>query len=228
MKHFLTALIVLFSLSLPLSAVHAETEKAALGQANVSIEVKDGVYFVTEQIKLLHPVHVPDGRLEHTLSKINRVQADNVAFTADHQELKIEEQDEGALKKVFVQIPDIQSDAFDYSITYQVTLPAGEYTVPLFVPMYAPEKSENAVDISFQAPDGMVVQQNSFPIVNVKNQSHIESKMINLPSHVSYIYGDHAPFLNSHSVISAVTLLILFLILWVWATVERKNARREA
>ncbi|MGE7269890.1 hypothetical protein ACQKK5_00380 [Brevibacillus panacihumi] len=228
MKRFVMALVAVFALTLPLSAVRAEEGKAMLGKADVSIEVKDGVYFVTEQIQLLHPNHAPDGKLEHTISKLNGVSAENLRIATGNEDLTFEEQDGDALQKVFVQMPEAGSDAFDYSISYQVALPDGEYKLPLFVPMYAAEKGENLVHISFQAPEGMVVQPNSFPIVIENNQNRVESHMINLPSHVSYLFGDSAPVVNSHTLISAVTLVILFLILFVWARVERRNAQRGA
>ncbi|MED2009506.1 hypothetical protein P4V39_15715 [Brevibacillus borstelensis] len=228
MKRRGLAFLFVFLLTMPCAAVYADAQKATLDQVNVQIEVKDGVYTVQEHVTLQHPSAVPDGLLEHTFSHINGVKTEGMKFIAGGQELGTEIKDGEAMDRIFMKVPAESSDALEYTIEYQAEVPKGEYALPLVVPMYAVGKSENRVQISFQAPAGNVIQANSFPVVNHSGQDHVTSNMVNIPSHVSYIYGTEETVFHSHNLISAVTLLVLVGILVGWAAVERKNARKGA
>ncbi|MEJ8543917.1 hypothetical protein [Brevibacillus borstelensis] len=228
MKRRGLAFLFVLLLTMPGAAVYADAEKATLGQVDVRIEVKDGVYAVQEHVTLQHPSAVQGGKLEHSFAHINGVKSESIAFLAGEQELGAEIQSGEVMDRIFVQFPAESPDVLEYTIKYQAEVPKGEYALPLVVPMYPVEKSENRVHISFQAPEGNVIQPNSFPVVNHSGQNQVTSSMVNVPSQVSYIFGTEETVFHSHNLISAVTLLVLVGILVGWGAVERKNARKGA
>ncbi|USG67119.1 hypothetical protein NDK47_07455 [Brevibacillus ruminantium] len=228
MKRRGLAFLFVFLLTMPCAAVYADAPKASLDHVDVKIEVKDGVYAVQEHVTLQNPSAVPDGKLEHTFSHINGVKSGNIKFLAGGQELGTEVQGGEAMDRIFIQLPADSPEVLEYTIQYQAEVPQGQYALPLVVPMYKVEKSENHVQISFQAPEGNVIQANSFPVVNHSGENHVTSNMVNVPSHVSYIFGTEETVFHSHNLISAITLLVLLGILLGWGAVERKNARKGA
>ncbi|WNS75778.1 hypothetical protein RRV45_01635 [Bacillus sp. DTU_2020_1000418_1_SI_GHA_SEK_038] len=226
MKNLILAIgsVVLFAFSF--SVVQAEEVKPTIEKANVEIEIQDGDFAVVEHIKLLNPSSIADGKIEHSFAKIHDLKPENVEITsADHQVLKAEIQEGETLDRVFIPVPNNFTDSFEYTIKYTVSK-SDDFKLPLFVPLLPGESNENNVTISFQAPEGTFVQKNSFPIVK-EAKNHVENKLSNLPSHVNYVYSTNPTIFHSYNIISAITIIVFFIILGVWARVEKNNAKRR-
>src|SRR5699024_6349947 len=112
-------------------------------------------------------------------------------------------------------IPDNQDSDFSYQISYKTHLEPDEFTTPLFVPEFSSMGEENVVNINFKAPEGMIIQQNSFPIIKGETGNQDATYLMNLPSHVKYVIDTDKNVFNSFNLIGWGTLVVFGLIVFV-------------
>jgi hypothetical protein len=221
----LFGLIYIFSASM----VSAGEVKPSLQSAKIDIKVGDNhTYQVIEKLKIVNPSGAEGRTITHTLSKIKNLKAEKLIFEVDGQEVEATVNEGKTLNKVSFSLPESVGDVLEYTISYSVQLPEEEFIVPLVVPMYASAGNKNIVQISFEAPNGQIIQKNSFPVVIKAESSEVVSNMMNIPTHVKYIYSSSPSSVNSHTIISGLSLLILLLVIGTWVKVERKNIQGVA
>lgn len=164
--------------------------------------------------------------IEHTLSFINQVQPENVSFTANGEELTFSMEETRTLARYALEIPDGVIGDFSYQITYSTKFNQGDFNIPIFVPQYPALGSDNVVTIHFQTAEDKVIQGNSFPILKKNGGNEVTSYLMNLSSHVKFVVGDKKNPFHSFTYYSWGSLIVLFLIIFIWIRSELKTAKK--
>lgn len=227
MKKIAMIIVVVLSLfSFQLTGQAAEEAPKFLDKADISVTSNGGSdYDIKQVISLKGEGDFSSNQVEHTFSHINGITADNVAFTFNGEALSFTTEEDESLTRYFITIPEGVSDQFDYEISYTLTVESGDFSTPLFVPMHAAHGEENVVKIDFTTTEENIVQRHSFPVLKKAEDNQVTSYLMNIPSHVSYIFGPEKSFFNSHTIISWASILILLAIVFVWIRSELKKSK---
>lgn len=227
MKKIVRFLFILtLLLSIHISVYAADPAIHTLEKAQISI-TSDGStnYDILQTISLSGEGDLNGLQIEHTLSKINQISPENLVFVSDGNELDYVTEEEESLVRYFVIIPQGYSDTFNYEISYALTLEEGTFTTPLFVPMHPAAGKSNVVQIEFQTTEENIVQRNSFPVLKKSVDNQVTSYLMNVPSHVNYIFGPEKNIFNAHNIVSWTAILILLSIIIIWIRSELNNNR---
>lgn len=198
----------------------------SLEKADIEIS-SDGTggYSITQKIQLSGEGPTQNNQVEHTLTRINDITPINLQFIHNGEELDYTVKEENSLARYFLQLPEETKGSFEYQIQYELKVEPGVFTTPLFVPIYPAEGQNNVVTIDFETTQENIIQRNSFPILKKPENNQVTSYLMNIPSHVNYIYGHERNILNSYNVISWVSIFILLGIIVIWIRSELKNSR---
>lgn len=204
----------------------AETVDKSLEEAHVLI-ISDGAenYDIKQSISLIGEGDFSGQVVEHTFSTINDMIPENLQFIANGNPLEYTIEEFDALTKYFVSIPDGISENFDYEVNYSLSVENGDFRTPLFVPIHAAEGEKNIVTIDFKTTEENMVQRNSFPVLKKSEDNEVTSYLMNIPSHVTYIFGTEKNIFNSHNIYSWTAIFALLLIVFVWIRSEIKTTR---
>jgi hypothetical protein len=221
------AIIVFLFFSVPTS--FAAESLTMLKTADIQIKSSTGkTYQIVESVTLTNAENIQEGVISHTFSNLEGNKLGNLVVTSGGQELESEWEEGDALSKLKVNLPDNASSEFTYEIQYQLKLQEGSYTTPLFVPMYPTAGNENVVHINFTAPEGEQIHKNSFPVIIDEVENEVESSIMNIPSHVKYVYGAGVSSLNVFNIVSWGVILALFVIIATWFTAEINKKKGAA
>lgn len=221
---FLSILALLLSIHVSVYAADPAIQK--LDNAKISI-TSDGAtnYEILQNISLSGEGDFNGLQIEHTFSKINQISPENLVFVSNGNELDYVTEEEESLFRYFVKIPQGYSDTFNYEISYSLSLEEGTFTTPLFVPMHPAAGKSNVVEIEFQTTEDNIVQRNSFPVLKKSEDNQVTSYLMNVPSHVNYIFGPEKNIFTAHNIVSWTAILILFAIIFIWIRSELNNNR---
>jgi hypothetical protein len=222
-KKIIFLMIVFLLMAVP--ALAAEPLVVNLKEADIKIDsLQDKKYELSETITLTNIENVPDQTITHTLSNIGESTPKDLKIVANGQELKYEMENGTNLNKLHVQVPENSSQDFTYEIQYKLTLQENSFTTPLFVPMHPTLGTANIVHIEFNAPNGETIEKNSFPVLIKSAEGKAENHIMNIPSHVKYVYGEQTNPFNIFNIVSWGVLLGLIAIIVSWFMGEmRKN-----
>lgn len=228
-KTFSITLIISILLLFANSAVFAEEkEPPFLEKAAIDIKTDDDKYYeVLQDITIGNFASLENGEMMHTLTNINDVQVDNLEITSADRELTYSVEEKNALNKFFLETSEGEGDTFNYQISFTVQLEEDEFTVPLFVPEFGSIAEENIVAIHFEAPEDMILQLNSFPVIKGKKENSDTSYMMNIPSHVKYVFYEEKKHFNSFNIIGWGSLVVFLLIVFAWIRGEVKKQKGE-
>lgn len=229
MKARIKSLIVfvfLFTLVFGNTSLAEASPSSILDKAEIDI-ISDGDvgYEVTQHITINNIENIADGRIEHTLSSINSVDAINPKFSFESNNLEFSIEESGALVRYFVLTPPGVSGKFTYTISYESQLEQGDFTVPVFVPAIPSLGEGNVVTINFTTTEDKIIQRNSFPILKKDAGSEVTSYLMNIPSHVKYIFGERKSIFNLFNFVGWGSIVILLLIFYIWIRSELKQAK---
>ncbi|MFC5604763.1 hypothetical protein [Sporosarcina koreensis] len=207
----------------------AESNSATLEKAEINI-ISDGDvgYEVTQKITINNVEELTDGSIEHTLSSINNVEISNLKVVSDGHSLEFTTEESKALDRYFVTAPENSSGNFTYTITYELMLKQGEFTVPIFVPLVPSQGKGNIVAINFTTAEGKIIQRNSFPVLKKSEKNEVTSYLMNVPSHVNYIFGDTKKVFTLFNFVGWTSIAVLVLIVSVWIRSELKAEKEVA
>ncbi|MFD1067641.1 hypothetical protein [Oceanobacillus locisalsi] len=224
---FSVTFIVLILLLFANSTVSAEEkEPPFLEKANVDIKGdEDKHYEVQQDITIGNISSLEDEEIMHTLTNINDVQVDNLTFTSADDDLTYTVEEKDALDKYILDLTEFEGDTFNYQVSYTAQLDNEEFTVPLFVPEFGSIAEENIVDIHFEAPEEMVLQLNSFPVVKGNEGNSDTNYMMNIPSHVKYVFYTETKHFNLFNIIGWGSLVAFLLVVFVWIRGEVKKKK---
>ncbi|MCC3356136.1 hypothetical protein [Bacillus sp. REN16] len=217
--------IMLSFIGLSIQQVYAEDVEPTVDKATIDIQTNDENYHVNETITLKGLEGVTDGRVEHFVRKTGLIK--NIKITSENQEIPLEVTEGDELDRYFVQIPASNSEMMEYTIEYEVVRVENEFEVPLFVPAYK-SQNDRAVHVTFTAPEGNVVQKNSFPVVLESGHNQIEKDMTNIPVYAKYVFYEKNNSWNSFTIISVISILSILLLLAVWAISEKRKSKGGA
>jgi hypothetical protein len=219
-------LVLIFFLYSNVSALAAEP--TMLKEATVKVKAgNDKNYAISEKVSLSHAGSIKE-KISHTFSNLESSQIDQLTVTSNGQELEYHWEKGDALNKLLVTPPENVSDDFTYELQYSLTLQEDSYITPLFVPEYPTQGNSNIVQISFNAPEGETVHKNSFPVIIDEVNNEVESHIMNIPSHVKYVYGEDAGPFNVFNVTSWVVVLALITIIFTWFRAEVNKKKGAA
>lgn len=205
-----------------------EHGKPYLSQVEVDIIANENHEYIVSQDITISDIELLEGNeIEHTQSHINQVEINNLSFYAENQELNYTESESDSLTRLNVEVPEGHEGDFNYQVSYEAQLSSSEFTVPLFVPEFASLGEGNIVEINYEAPEGKVIQDNSFPVVKGDVGSTDTSYLMNLPSHVKYVTDDSKNYFNSFNLVGWGSLITFLIIVFVWVRSERKFQKGE-
>ncbi|NQD65435.1 hypothetical protein HP456_05820 [Bacillus haikouensis] len=216
--------ILSFFLYFPASASAAGS--TMLKEADISVESSiDSQYKLEEKVTLTHIEESEDGMITHTFSHLKNSEIRDLEVTTDGQALQHEWEKGKTLHKLHVQVPEEAAGEFTYTLSYELNLEEDSFATSLFVPMYPAGGTNNVVHIKFSAPEGEVIHKNSFPVLTKETGNEVETGMMNIPSHVKYVYGETADPFNVFNLISwgVVAVLIAIIVLWFRAELNKKK-----
>lgn len=202
----------------------ADPVSKTLAKADIEVTSNgDGTYEMKESISLKGEGELSGNQIEHTYSMLNDIDPEEVKFISDQTELEFTTEESDSLVRYFVTIPENTTDSFDYEITYNLSLEEDIFTTPLFVPLHAATGQENVVKIDFETSEGNIVQRNSFPVLKKAEDNQVTSYLMNIPSHVNYIYGAEKNIFNTFNFVSWTSILVLLVIIGVWIRSEIRS-----
>lgn len=225
MKKLVTFFVILVSLiTFQIPSYAAEPIAKTLEKTDISI-ISDGEsnYEIRQNIVLKGEGDFSGNQIEHTFSNINDMKPENLQFISVGNELEFTVEELESLDRYFITIPDEITGNFNYEISYTISVEEGEYSTPLFVPMYPAEGQSNIVQIDFQTTEENMVQRNSFPVLKKAEDNEVTSYLMNIPSHVTYIFGPEKNIFNSHNIISWSAIIVLLGIIFIWIRSELKS-----
>lgn len=227
MKKIAMILVVVLSLfSFQLTGQAAEEVPKSLAKADITVTSDGGSdYEIKQVLSLKGEGDFSSNQVEHTFSHINGITPDNVVFTYNGEELSFTTEEEESLTRYYLTIPEGVSDGFDYEISYTLSVDSGVFSTPLFVPMHAAQGQENVVKIDFTTTEENIVQRHSFPVLKKAEDNQVTSYLMNIPSHVNYIFGTEKSVINSHNIVSWTSIIILLAIIYVWIRSELKKSK---
>jgi len=218
------AILLIASVSFQQVGFAADPVSKTLAKADIEVTSSgDGTYEIKEHISLKGDGELSGDQIEHTYSKINDIDPEEVKFISDQTELSFTTDESDSLVRYFVTIPENTTDSFDYEITYNLSLEEDVFTTPLFVPLHAATGQENVVKIDFETSEGNIVQRNSFPVLKKAEDNQVTSYLMNIPSHVNYIYGAEKNIFNTFNFVSWASILVLLGIITVWIRSEVRS-----
>ncbi|MCP8615704.1 hypothetical protein [Salirhabdus salicampi] len=219
-------LFLTFFLLLSVS-IHADGVDPLLDQADITITVTDDNGYYVEEVITISNSSSLDGVINHSLVDADMVS--DLTFTANGEALDYQLNEGEVLDKLEVTVADVSTDNLQYVIGYSVHSSEGEFKTPIVVPMYPTAGESAVVNVNFVAPEGNYIHKNSFPVQNETAEGEVTNHLINVPSHVNYIYGpEPTPLFNSYSVISGIIFVVLVGILVSWFRAERKKEMEVA
>ncbi|PFG04511.1 hypothetical protein [Bacillus sp. es.034] len=211
-KVLVLVLIFLFCSAAPSMAA----EPTILKEADIQVKAgSDKQYQITENVSLFNATGIEES-ISHTFSNLESSQIDNLIVSANGQELEYVWEKGESLSKLLVTPPENVPDEFTYQLQYDLSLQENVYTTPLFVPMFPAQGNSNIVHITFEAPEGEQVHKNSFPVVIEDVGNKVDSHIMNIPSHVKYVFGDGAGTFNVFNVTSWAVIIALIAVIAVW------------
>lgn len=223
-RAMLFVFIICLFISIPISVTAAGS--TMLKGADISVDSSSSTeYTIHENVTLTNIESSMDGTISHTFSNLKNNEISNLEVTSDGQTL-IYEWDKGeTLNKLNVEVPKEAAGDFTYSLQYNLVLKPNSFTTQLFVPMYPAAGTNNVVHLEFSAPEGEVIQKNSFPVLTKEVGNEVENDMMNIPSHVKYVYGETSNPLNAFNLISrgVIAALIAIIVLWFRAELIKKK-----
>lgn len=210
-------------------AMAAESSSPTLEKAEINI-ISDGKvgYEVTQTITIKNVEELVNGSIEHTLSSINDVEINNLNIVSDGRPLDYTIEKSEALDRYFVTVQENSNGNFTYTITYELVLEENEFTVPIFVPMLPSLGAGNIVSINFNTAEGKIIQRNSFPVLKKSEENEVTSYLMNIPSHVNYIFSDTKKVFTLFNFVGWASIVVLLLIVFVWIRSEIKTEKEAA
>ncbi|MDJ0332985.1 hypothetical protein [Planococcus sp. S3-L1] len=186
-----------------------------------------GNYKINQQIFLTGSGNFSGNQIEHTFSKLKNIEPTNLQFLYQENELDFTTEESSTLVRYYVQIPEGVSDAFEYEVEYAISVDENIFITPLFVPTHPAAGQENAVTINFETTAGNIVQRNSFPVLKKAEDNSVTSYLMNIPSHVNYVYGSERNIFNLFNIVSWSSIIILLSIVAIWIRSEVKSNNLE-
>lgn len=221
---FVTLIVLIFPLFSNSAVFAEEKEPPFLEEATIDVTGDNDKYYeVLQDITIGNFTSLENGEIMHTLTNINEVQVDNLKITSGDSELTYTVEEKAALSKFFLETSKSEGDTFNYQVSYTVQLEEEEFTVPLFVPEFGSIAEENIVAIHFESPEDMILQLNSFPVIKGNKGNSDTSYMMNIPSHVKYVFYEEKKHFNSFNIIGWGSLVAFLLIVFVWIKGEVKK-----
>jgi hypothetical protein len=225
MKKFVALVVLLLSFgSFGISGYAAERSVKTVDKADISI-ISDGKghYDITQNLTIIGEGGFDENEIEHTFATINGLKPVNLKVVFNGSELDYTAEEANSLIRYFVTVPDGHSGPINYEISYSLSVAEEIFTTPLFIPMYSTSGTGNVVKIEFETTDKNIVQRNSFPVLKKAEDNHVTSYMMNIPSHVNYVYGTTGNIFNSHNLYSWGAILVLLSIVAYWIRFELKS-----
>lgn len=223
----ITSIVLIFILFTSSATFAEEKEPPFLEKAAIDIKTDNDKYYeVLQDITIENFASLENGEIMHTLTNINEVQVDNLEITSADRELTYTVEEKNALNKFFLETEG-EGETFNYQISFTVQLEDDEFTVPLFVPEFGSIAEENIVAIHFEAPEDMFLQLNSFPVIKGKKGNSDTSYMMNIPSHVKYVFYEEKKHFNSFNIVGWGSLVVFLLIVFAWIRGEVKKQKGE-
>jgi competence protein ComGC len=224
MKRAMLIVFILLFISIPVSVSAAGS--TTVKEADISVDSSSSTqYTLVEKVTLTNIENREEGTIAHTFSNFKNSEISNLEVATDGQELQYEWEKGDSLHKLHVRVPEQAEGEFTYTLKYELALEEDSFTTPLFVPMYPAPGTTNVVHLEFNAPEGEVIQKNSFPVLTKEVGNEVKNDMMNIPSHVKYVYGETSNPFNAFNLISwgVVAALISIIVLWFRAELTKKK-----
>lgn len=203
-----------------------EKEPPFLEESTINIDVDDDKYYeIHQDITIGNIDSFEDEEMMHTLTNLNEVQVNDLKITYEDSELTYTVMEKNALSKYFIEAPKNEGDTLSYQISFTVQLDDEEFTVPLFVPEFGSIAEENIVAINFEGPEDMVLQLNSFPVIKGNKGNSDTSYMMNIPSHVKYVFYAEKRHFNTFNIVGWGSLIAFLIVVFVWIRGEVKKEK---
>ncbi|SLL33498.1 Uncharacterised protein [Mycobacteroides abscessus subsp. abscessus] len=227
MKKVISLVFIVFLLSS--FPVFAEEGTTVLKQADIAIESDaDRNYQVIEKILLSDIQALENQEIVHTFASSGQDSVDSLHVSANGQELTYAWEEGESMSRLNISLPENASGDFEYTLEYSFNLQENTFKTPLFVPMIATLGTSNIVHISYQAPEGQIIQKNSFPVINKSTGDTVENNIMNIPTHVNYVYKEKESAFHFFNYISWGVLLCLIIIVGIWFRAERNSNKGVA
>lgn len=225
MKKFVALVVLLLSIgSFGFTGYAEEPSVKTVDKADISITSDGkGHYDIKQTLTIIGEGPFVGNEIEHTFATINGLKPVNFKVVFDGREQEYRPEEAKSLTRYFVTVPEGHSGTINYEISYSLSVSEGTFTTPLFVPMYSTSGTDNVVKIEFKTTDENIVQRNSFPVLKKAEDNHVTSYLMNIPSHVNYIYGTTGNIFNSHNLYSWGAILVLLGIVVYWIRFELKS-----
>lgn len=227
MKKVISLVFIVFLLSS--FPAFADEGTTVLKQADIAIESDvDRNYQVTETIILSDINALESQEIVHTFASNGKDSLDSLHVSANGQELTYAWEEGEFMSRLNISLPENVIGEFKYTLEFSFNLQENTFKTPLFVPMIATLGTSNTVHISYQAPEGQTIQKNSFPVINNNTGNTVENNIMNIPTHVNYVYKEKESAFHFFNYISWGVLLCLIIIVGIWFRAERKTNKGVA
>ncbi len=226
-KAFSVTLIVFILFLLVNPVVFAEEKDPPfLKESTIDIDADNDHYYEVHQDITIGNIDSLEGsEIMHTLSNINEVQVNDLKMTSKDIDLTYTVEEKDALNKYTLDVSESKNDTLNYQISYTVQLNDEEFTVPLFVPEFGSIAEKNIVIINFEGPEDMVLQLNSFPVIKGNKGNSDTSYMMNIPSHVKYVFYEEKRHFNTFNIVGWGSLIAFLIVVFVWIRGEVKKEK---
>ncbi|MDQ1005503.1 hypothetical protein QFZ28_006081 [Neobacillus niacini] len=205
--------------------VSAEEATPFLKSANLEVTYED-VIKVTEKITIANSEAIPEGTLEHIVTKIGGEQFEDLVINGEGQELTYELNEGNSVDRVLLSIPAGSKGEFTYTVTYQYS-DLGNEKIPFVVPAVNAAGNGNVVSLNVNLPKGKYLHE-SFPIIDSGDSGMVKEDMMNIPSYVNLETGSSpAGLFTTSNLYTFFGLAVILGIILAWIISERKSKGGE-
>lgn len=210
---------------LSVSTVSAEEGTPVLKSANLEVIYED-VIKVTEIITISNSEGIPEGTLEHIVTKIGGTQFEDLVINGEDHELTYELNEGNSVNRVLVSLPEGIKGEFTYTVTYQYS-DTGTEKIPFVVPAVNTAGDGNVVALNINLPKGKYLHE-SFPIIDSGDSGMVKEDMMNVPSYVNLETGSSpAGLFTTSNLYTFFGLAVILGIILAWIISERKSKGGE-
>lgn len=127
---------------------------------------------------------------------------------------------------VTVPVSDVSDgDTVTVTLEYEVTGPAGELRVPLWVPEYSTPGEESVVDISLTLPEGQTLSGGAFPSASTVDGNAVGYDLLHVPGFIGMEYGESGPgIVTTDTLYSILGVIVIVGFVVGGLAIDRKTA----
>jgi hypothetical protein len=210
---------------LSVNTVSAKEATPVLKSANLEVTYED-VIKVTEIITISNSEGIPEGTLEHIVTKLGGAQIEDLVINGEDQELTYGLNEGNAVDRVLVSLPEGSKGEFTYTVSYQFSDTRNE-KIPFVIPAVNTAGDGNVVSLNVSLPEGKYLHE-SFPIIDSGDSGLLKEYMMNIPSYVNLETGSSpAGLFTTSNQYTFFGLAVILGIILAWIISERKSKGGE-